>query len=150
MKKLGIAGTICSLLFGLFYLAFVNHLEAYQTGIARNLATGEVAVQNPWKNTGGFYFTVPWVQVARIDTRPMRVCITSATRAFNCKLVEFEPSFYKEFMAVQGFQYYWWANRISFNFGYSEEYRGVKDILRGYAYGIKKYPFVTILRDYVE
>ena len=147
MKKLVIAGTICSL-FGLFYLVFVNHLEAYQIGITRNWATGEVTIQNLGKDTGGFYFTAPWVQVARIDTRPMRVCITSATRAFSCKLVEFEPSAYKEFVAVQGWQYYWWANRISFNFGYAEEYRGVKDILRGYAYSVKRYRFLKISEEY--
>jgi len=146
MKKLiTFAGTICCLL-GLSYLVFVNHLEAYQIGIARNFVTGEVKLQD----RGGYHFTAPWVQVARIDTRPFRVCITSATGAFNCKLVQFEPSAYKEFVAVQGFQYYWWANRISFNFGYTEEYRGVKDILRGYTYGVKKYQFVTVLRDYVE
>lgn len=145
MKKLFVIAGICCLL-GLFYLAFVNHLEAYQVGIARNLVTGEAKLQD----RGGYHFTAPWVQVARIDARPFRVCITSATRAFNCKLVQFELSAYKEFVTVQGFQYYWWANRISFNFGYAEEYRGMKDILRGYAYGVKKYPFIMVLRYYVE
>ena len=149
MKKLLIVAGACCLL-GLFYLAFVNHLETYQVGITRNFISGELTIQNPDKDRGGYFFSAPWVQVARIDTRPFRVCITSATRAFNCKLVQFEPSAHKEFVAVQGFQYHWLANRISFNFGYTEEYRGVKDILRGYTYGVKKYPFVTVLRDYVD
>jgi hypothetical protein len=149
MKKAGVSGGIGCVIF-ISYLAFVNYLEPYQVGVARNLVSGEVSLQNPLKDRGGFYLTAPWVQVARIDTRPMRVCITSSARAFNCKLVQFEPSAYKEFVAVQGFRYYWWANRISLNFGYTEEYRGVKDLLRGYAFGVKQYPFVTVLRDYVE
>ena len=150
MKKfIADIGVVC-LVQLVFYIAFFNHLETYQVGITRNLVTGEVGIQNPSKDTGGYYFSAPWVRVARIDTRPMRVCITSGAVAFNCKLVEFEPAAYKEFVAVQGFQYYWLANRISFNFGYAEEYRGVKDILRGYTYGIKKYPFVRVLRDYTE
>ena len=122
----------------------MNHLEAYQVAITRNLFTGEVTLQDQ----GGFYFTAPWTQVARVDTRPLRVCVTSTARAFNCKLVQFVPSAHKEFIAVQGFRYYWWANRISFNFGYDDEYRGMKDILRGYAYGAKKYPFVEVLQEY--
>ncbi len=145
MKRIIVAGIICCLSW-LLYLACVNSLEAYEVAITRNLFTGEVKLQDH----GGYHLRVPWVQVARIDTRPARVCITSATRAFNCKLVQFEPSAYKEFVAVQGFRYYWWANRFSFNSGYAEEYRGMRDILRGYAYGVKQYPFVTILRDYVE
>ena len=145
MNKIIIVAGICFLV-GLFYLAFVNYTEAYEVGMARNFVTGELVLQDH----GGFHITAPWVQVSRIDTRPVRVCITSDTRAFNCKLVQFEPSAYKEFVAVQGFQYYWLANRISFNFGYAEEYRGMKDILRGYAFGVQKYPFVTILRDYVN
>ncbi|KKT42441.1 MAG: hypothetical protein UW28_C0002G0034, partial [Parcubacteria group bacterium GW2011_GWA2_44_13] len=64
------------------------------------------------------------------------------------KLVQFEPKYFKEFVAVQGFHYYWLSNRISFNLGYSDEYRGMKDLLRGYAYGVKKYQFVSVLRDY--
>ena len=145
MKKIIIVAGSCFLV-GLFYLAFVNYTEAYEVGIVRNFVTGELVLQDH----GGFHISAPWVQVSRIDIRPARVCITSDTRAFNCKLVQFEPSAYKEFVAVQGFQYYWLANRISLNFGYTEEYRGVKDILRGYAFGVQKYPFVTVLRDYTN
>lgn len=145
MKKIVIAGSVG--LFGwLLFMACVNSLEAYEIAITRNLFTGEVKLQD----RGRYYLTAPWVQKARIDTRPARVCITSATRAVNCKLVQFEPSAYREFVAVQGFQYYWWANRISFNLGYPEEYRGMRDILRGYTYGVKEYPFTKVLRDYAE
>lgn len=127
----------------LIYLACLNYLEPTQVGISWNWQSGEVELQDP-----GWHLTPPWVQVARIDTRPTRVCITSASRAFNCKLVQFVPDGYQLFVETEGFHYYWWYNRISFNWGYSDEYRGMKDILRGYAYSSKQYPFVKILRDY--
>jgi len=128
----------------LFYTAFLNYTEPTQIGIARNFVTGEMWSQNG----GGWHITAPWVFVARIDTRPVRVSVTTAGRGYSAKLVQFEPSAWKEFVAIEGFRYYWWANRVSFNFGYNEEYRGMKDILRGYAYSPKKYPFITVLNEY--
>lgn len=130
---------------GSFYLAFLHYAEPTQVGIVRNWVSGELRIDTP-----GWNFTLPWVSVAKIDVRPMRVCVTTAGRGFNCKLVQFEPSKYREFVGVEGFHYYWWANRISINTGYDEEYRGVKDLLRGYAYSTKHYPFVTVLRDFEE
>jgi hypothetical protein len=126
------------------YLALFHYTDLHQVAIARNWITGEMWLDD----TPGPDLTLPWVKVARIDKRPMRVCITSAARAYNCKLVQFDPSAYKEFAATQGFGYYWLANRISINFGYDEEYRGVKDILRGYAFSGKEYPFLRVLREY--
>ncbi len=143
MNKLIIVGATCLAVLGGIYFPFVNYLEPVEEGIAWNFATGELRLQNK-----GWNFTPPWVLVARIDVRPIRVCVTTAGRGFNCKLVQFEPSAYREFAATEGFYYYWWANRISFNWGYDEEYRGMRDLLRGYAYGVKRYPFVTVLRDY--
>jgi hypothetical protein len=128
----------------LFYLLFLNYTEPTQIGIARNYVSGEMWVQEG----GGWHFTAPWTLVAKIDVRPMRVAVTTTGRGFSAKLVQFEPKAWREFVATEGFRYYWWANRLSFNFGYDEEYRGVKDILRGYAYSAKKYPFITILKEY--
>ncbi len=145
MKKLLIAVAICLTALGSIYFPFVNYLEPFEEGIAWNFVKGELYLQKK-----GWNFTPPWVLVARVDARPMRVCVTTAGRGFNCKLVRFEALAYREFVAVEGFHYYWWANRISFNFGYNEEYRGMKDLLRGHAYGVKKYPFVTVIRDYEE
>lgn len=144
MKKLFFVGGIFLVAFSLFYLPFVHFVDQYQVAITRNLFTGELQCDTK----GGFHFTAPWVQATRIDTRPIRVCITSASRAYNCKLAQFEPAYHEEFIRVQGFQYYWWANRVSFNFGYNEEYRGMKDILRGYAYGASRYQFIKITQDY--
>lgn len=139
-----IGGMFLSVTF-LVYLAFFHYSEPTQVGVVRNWITGEVRLDTP-----GWNITPLWVSVAKIDKRPMRVCVTTAGRGFNCKLVQFEASAYKEFVVVEGFYYYWWANRISVNFGYKEEYRGVSDLLRGYAYSVKKYPFVRTVRDYVE
>ncbi len=129
---------------GFFYLGFLNYTEPTEVGIARNLFTGEVWVQEG----GGWHITPLWVQVARIDIRPMRVAITSAGRGYSAKLIQFDPKYWREFVQTEGFRYYWWANRFSFNSGYDEEYRGVRDILRGYAYSIKKYPFIKVLEEY--
>ena len=142
MKKLPAIILGCLAVF-IVYFPFVNHLEPFDAGIARNFVTGELYIQKP-----GWNVTPPWVAVARVDLRPARVCITTASRAFNCKLVQFNPSEYELFVETEGFHYYWWYNRFSFNWGYSEEYRGVRDILRGYAYSAKLYPFITVLVDY--
>lgn len=144
MKRALIAVGILAAVLGLFYLPFVHHTDPHQVAIARNLFTGRLELDS----VAGFNLTAPWVKVVRIDTRPARVCITSATRGFNCKLVQFVPSAYRQFVAVQGFRYYWLANRISFNSGYDEEYRGMRDILRGYAFSAQQYPFVRVLEEY--
>ncbi len=130
----------------LLYLGFVHHLDTYQVGIHRNYLTGETTMEP----RPGFYVTPPWVLVARIDTRPQRVCLTTASRAVNCKLAQFAPEHWQEFVAMEGFHYYWWYNRVSFNWGYAEEYRGMSDILRGYAFSSRQYPFVKVLLDYPQ
>ncbi|MCR4314080.1 MAG: hypothetical protein NUV84_02440 [Candidatus Uhrbacteria bacterium] len=94
--------------------------------------------------------SLPWVQAAHIELRPQRVCITTTGRGYSCKLVRFNAEHFQEFVRVEGFRYYWWANRLSYNHGYDEEYRGFRDILRGHAYGAKSYPFITILETYEE
>jgi hypothetical protein len=127
-----------------FYMACVHFTDQYHVTLVRNVVTGEV-----WCDMhGGFHLTAPWVQASRIDTRPMRVCITTTARAYNCKLVQFEPAAFRKFVEVQGFRYYWWANRISFNLGYGEEYRGMRDIMRGFAFGAEQYPFVKTVNAY--
>ena len=136
-----LAGVLCLPFLG--SLAFYNHTEAYEVGVAWNRVTGALWAQGP-----GMHWTAPWVSVSVIDTRPQRVCLTTAGRGFNCRLVRFEPSAYREFVAVEGYRYYWWANRLSFNGGYSEEYRGMKDLLRGYAYGSTPYPFIVTLQTW--
>lgn len=121
---------------------FVHYQETNQVAIMRNMITNEIRLED----RAGFHVSEPWIQVARIDTRPMKVCISSASRAFNCKLAQFNPTYYREFVAVEGFHYYWFYNRFSFNWGYDadEEYRGMGDVLRGYAFSVQQYPFVEV------
>lgn len=140
-KKLYIA-IITSTLLLLPYLMFFNHVEPYHIGISYNHFTGELT-----KQTAGMYITAPWASVSDIDIRPMRICVSTSGKGFNCKLVQFNPEAYREFIAVQGHQYYWLANRVSFNLGYNEEYRGMRDLMRGYAYGLEKYEFVKVIKD---
>lgn len=137
-------GLVILVLIFLFCVGFLNYLEPTQIGIARNRISGELSLQD----TGGLHLTAPWIGVTRVDTRPIRVSVTSAGRGFSAKLVQFDKRYWREFVEVEGWRYYWWANRISFNLGYTEEHRGMKDILRGYAYSPKQYPFIVILAEY--
>lgn len=125
------------------YLACFHYTEPTQVGISLNYSNGNLVLVQK----SGWSVTAPWIMVAKIDTRPIRVCVTSSGRGFNCKLVQFNPQAYQEFVEIEGFRYYWWANRLSFNLGYSEEYRGMRDILRGHAFGVKKYRFLKILQE---
>lgn len=143
MRALAFIGALLAAAFGIFYLSCIHYSGITQAGIMRNWVNGELKLDTP-----GWNISPPWVSVAKIDTRPMRVCVTSAGRGFNCKLVEFIPGEFKAFVETEGFHYYWWYNRFSFNWGYSEEYRGMKDVLRGYAYSVKQYPFIRVLREY--
>lgn len=123
-----------------FYLGCFNRIEAHEVGIAWDRVHGTL-----WLQPSGMFFTPPWVLISTIDTRPQRVCVLSASRAFDCRLVQFVPSEYRAFIAIEGWRYYWWSNRLSFNSGHAEEYRGMKDVLRGYAFSPEPYPFIRIL-----
>lgn len=130
----------------LLYVSFVTHIEKTEIGIARNMMTGKTWM----RDGGGFYVRPPWVWVSIIDTRPMRVAVTSGGRGYNAKLVQFDKNYWEDFVKTEGWRFYWFSNRISFNLGYEEEYRGMRDIMRGYAYSAKKYPFVVIIEEYDE
>lgn len=137
--------SLALLVLPVLYVSFINHIEPAKIGLARNWISGSIWVQNP-----GWHIGPPWVWVAEIDTKPMRVSVQSAGHGYSSKLVQFDREYWKEFVKVEGWRYYWWANRLSFNFGYDEESRGLKDILRGHAYGVKKYPFIKILEEYEQ
>lgn len=146
IRALRISAAIVIGVCAIFYLACVDHVEAYQAGITWNMMSGDLGLDS----RAGYHLTMPWVLVSKVDTRPQRVCITSEARIFNCKLVQFEPHAYRQFVAIQGFYYYWWTNRISFNYGYTEEYRGMRDLLRGYAFSGSTYPFITVLSESMQ
>lgn len=127
-----------------FYILFLNYTEPTEIGVAKNWINGEMWIQEG----GGWHFTAPWTLVARIDTRPIRVSVPSGGHGYSSKLVQFDPKGWREFIQVEGWRYWWWSNRFSFNSGYHEEHRGMKDILRGHAYGAKKYSFLKVLSEY--
>lgn len=130
----------------LLYCMLLNYTEPTELGIARNEITGKTWAQE----TGGWKITYPWVLVSTIDTRPMRVAVLSSGHGYCAKLVQFKKEKWRDFIATEGFRYYWWANRFSFNSGYDEEYRGMRDIMRGYAFSVIKYPFIEILANYQQ
>ena len=145
MRKI-LTAIACAAALAVFWLSAVHYTESYHLGVRWNLFSGELRADEH----AGFHVTPPWVLVSRVDVRPMRVCVVTSGRGFNCRLVQFVPKHWRTFVMVEGFRYWWWANRISFNLGYSEEYRGMRDLLRGYAYGVKRYPFVETLKEYEE
>jgi hypothetical protein len=146
MKKRSIlAGAILAALLSA-YIGCVHYTEPHEVALVWNRFSGESYLDS----RAGFHLTAPWIMAATIDTRPVRVCVTSAARSFNCKLIQFVTSEYEQFIKVQGIHYYWLSNRISFNLGYDEEYRGMKDILRGYTYSLEQYPFVVTLKTYSD
>lgn len=139
-----VTGGVCSIiLVFLFYLTCVHHTDLTEVGVMRNWVTGEIRYDSP-----GWHISAPWVKVAKIDLRPTRVCVTSASKGYNCMLVQFNREALDVFLKTEGFSYWWWANRFSFNSGHAEEYRGFRDILRGYAYSSTQYPFIRVLERY--
>lgn len=122
-------------------MSCVYYTDYHEIAITRNIFTGEMTLDS----TSGFNISAPWVQASNIDIRPIRVCISSTTRNFNCRLVYFDKTHWKEFISLEGFRYYWWANRFSINFGYDEEYRGIKDVLRGYSFDPQIHNFIKVV-----
>ena len=127
-----------------FYLLFFNYVELHEVTINRNFISGETYIDT----IPGPQFSPPWVFVCGIDTRPSRICITSASRNFNCTLVSFDPSGWEEFVHLEGFYYYWWANRLSINMGHNQEYRGMYNLIRGYTFDKTKRSFIKVHQEY--
>lgn len=128
------------------YCLFCNFLTYHEIGLARNFVT-----KNTWiQKDAGFHFTNPFVLVQRIDTRPVRVSVHSSSKCVSSKLVQFVPEEWESFVKTEGWRFYWWSNRLSFNWSYPEEYRGWRDVMRGYAYSTKRYPFIKTIEEYEE
>lgn len=135
---------ICASVIFLYYLTCMYHLEPNEIGISWNPISGE----SKCDTVAGIHVAVPWEMVSVIDIRPMRICITSTANSYSCQLVTFDKRYWRDFVKAQGFNYWWWNNRLSINMGYKDEYRGFKDVLRGYAYGNRKYRFIRVMEDY--
>lgn len=126
----------------LFWLFFIHINNVHHVSVSRNYITGEIALDS----TKGIKISAPWVQVIKFDTRPFKVCIDCSCANINCRLIAFNPKGWKEFVSREGIQYYWFRNRLSFNLGQKQEYRGIKHVLRGYAYD-GEYSFIKKLND---
>lgn len=124
----------------LFWIFFIHYNNTHHVSISRNFFTGEIKLDT----TKGIKFSHAWVQVIKFDTRPIKVCIDCSCSNINCRLIAFNPNGWQEFINREGFKYFWFKNRFSFNSGQEHEYRGIKHVLRGYAYD-KKYSFITEL-----
>ena len=123
-------------------LPTINYVDQGEAGLQWNFLTGEIILQD----RPGFHLTSPTTLVSVIDLRPQKLCLmSSAHSAPNCRLVKFVPDQYQEFVKVEGWGYYWLYNRVSFNSGYPETYRGFRDILRGYAFSAHQYPFIKTI-----
>jgi hypothetical protein len=132
-------------LFCMVYLPLFHYTAVHEVGIMHNRISGVVSVDTP-----GFHLTPPWVFVAKVDTRPQRVCIESVARVVTCRLAMFNRAAYQEFVAREGFRYYWWDNRFSVNFGHDNEYRGTRNIVRAYAFSNASQSFVYTLKEFNE
>jgi hypothetical protein len=138
----------CTVLFFLviFYVPFVHYTDTYETAIMHNKITGEIIIDEE----AGFNITPFWVFVSSVDMRPQRVCVTTTAKIVNCKLAKFVSKNLKELVSREGFHYYWLSNRFSFNLGYDTEYRGMVDLLRGYAFSGGNYSFIKVVDEVDE
>ena len=130
------------LLLCLLYFGLMSRIEPGEVGIARNWITGTMRLYTP-----GWRIDWPWVGVAHIDTKPVFVSASSTGRGYSAKLVQFEPAAWHEFVNTEGWRYYWLDNRLSYNWGFKEECRGMASVFRGYAYSSHRYPFITVLKE---
>ena len=122
----------------LFYLLFFNFVTMNEVTLNHNMIDGTVQCDT----IPGFKLSAPWVQVSKIDKRPVVVSVDCACRNLTSKLVAFNPKEYKSFVQKEGWAYYWLRNRISFNMGNKQEWRGFDNVLRGYAFDGQKYKFL--------
>ena len=128
------------------YFPFIHYSDTHEASVIRNSMNGEVSISTK----SGFSVTSPWLSVAKMDLRPTRVCIETTARVVNCKLVKFKSDTLSSFVKREGFKYYWLSNRFSFNSGYEDEYRGVRDYLRAYAFSPVAADFIEVIDEYYE
>lgn len=122
----------------MFRLMFVNFVDNYEMGYEYNSITGELKAL-PHK---GYIVTWPFVMsVHTIDLRPTQVCINANSRVLNCKLVMFDTTGWKTFVAWHGRDNY--SNQSQGSSG------NLNQILMSYAYDGtgKNYPFLKVLRE---
>lgn len=118
------------LLFPLFWMLFLNHVDINEIGVAYNSWNGEVTVQDE----PGWYITNPLTLVASISTLPRKVDIPSNAVVVNAKVVRFKKEGVQEYIRLQGFQ--WFLSD-----------KALDNILMGYAFSGKDFPFLEIIQE---
>jgi hypothetical protein len=108
-----------------------------EVSLNHNIIDGTVTCDT----TRGMKLSAPWILVSVIDTRPIRVCIDCSCRNITCKLVYFNPKEYKIFVQKR-LVLLWFRNRLSFNSGNNQEYRGFENVVRGYSFDNVEYKFL--------
>lgn len=131
--------TLIAIIVLVIYIPFVHYTDNTKVALIKNIFTNEIVIDS----IPGITFSAPWYKVVRIPIHPCKVCVESTAKTINCKLVKFQPAYWEELVRREGFEYYWWRNRFSFNLGYRNEYRGCLDILRGYAFSQDNVNFIT-------
>lgn len=121
-----------------FYLTSFNFLNMSEVSLNYNIIDGNVTCDT----VSGIKLSAPWVLVNVVDIRPIKVCVDCSCRNLTCKLIAFNPKEYKIFVQKEGWSYFWWRNRLSFNSGNKQEYRGLKNVIRGYAFDDVEYKFL--------
>jgi hypothetical protein len=130
--------------FWLLFSTTIRYIEPGEAGIEWRPLSGQMTLLD----RAGWHLSPPWALVTIIDTKPQRLCLTSSAHAApNCRLAQFDATRYREFIAVEGWSYYWFRNRLSFNYGHPETYRGFRDVMRGYTFSQHRYPFIHQLES---
>ncbi len=121
----------------IFFIGWVSYVDNYEFGYTFDRATGKIDSLD----RKGYVITPLLTTVYTIDTRPIQLSISTNTKVLNAKLVKFNTSGYKEFIAWHGVGNYEMSGGSIKN--------DFKDILVGYAFDPSdtKYSFLTILKE---
>jgi len=141
-KYLGIPFVVILFLALMFRLLCVTFIDNYEFGYKYDYATGEMKSVN----RQGYIIAAPWVSIHTIDLRPTQVCINANSRVLNCKLVQFDTTGWRTFVAWHGRDNYENSTYHSEGGGSSS---GLNGILLSYAYdgSGKAYPFLKVIRE---
>ncbi len=112
-----------------YYLAFLNHTDINEIGVAYDSMSGQITVQDK----PGWYTTSPMVRVAYLSTLPMAVEIPSEAAVITKKIVRFKKEGLDDFIRLQGF-------------GYSMS-SSLANTLLGYAYSGREWPFLEVMQE---
>jgi hypothetical protein len=126
------------LLLSLLTYSIVEWNSPTNISIYKNIFSGEMGVYK-----SGLHISPPWVITRKINLEPRRFCIQCDCRNSTCNLIRFNPDGWKEFIDKEGFRFYWFSNRISFNQS-NITYRGLDNILYGYSFDSMEYGFIEV------